>query len=75
MLATGLNPVVTSVGYSTGFVPSRYQFHTIGEAVEIITKTMLRFEDDNNRTNSISKQRIEMSNLVSKFSTRITRMV
>lgn len=59
MLATGLNPVVTSVGYSTGFVPSRYQFHSIEEAVENITKTMLRLGDDNNRTNSISKQRIE----------------
>jgi glycosyltransferase involved in cell wall biosynthesis len=58
-MSAGLIPVVPDVGGHTEFVPRKYHFHNIEEASEIISYAM----------NTPLKERIQISDSVTKFST------
>jgi glycosyltransferase involved in cell wall biosynthesis len=57
-MASGLVPVVSNIGGHTEFVPSKYHFHTLGHAADLIALAL-------GATNS---ERIGMSNSTTKFS-------
>jgi glycosyltransferase involved in cell wall biosynthesis len=57
-MSAGLIPVVPNIGGHTEFVPSKYQFHTFGEAVEAIASAL----------NAPYSERVYISNLVKKYS-------
>ena len=57
-MAAGLVPVVSDVGGPTEFVPKKYHFHTLEEAVKIISTAF----------NTAHTERVQISNSVSKFS-------
>lgn len=58
-MSAGLVPIVPDIGGQTEFVPSRFHFHTFGEAMKIILSAL--YIDDS--------KRIRLSNSVRKFST------
>ena len=64
-MASGLTSVVPAVGGSTEFVPREYQYHSIREAAEIVTKILAA-----NKKDKITKalESLNVSKLVSKFS-------
>jgi glycosyltransferase involved in cell wall biosynthesis len=57
-MSAGLIPVVPDVGGQTEFVPSKYHFHTFGEAMQIICSAL---DVDNS-------ERVCLSDLVKKYS-------
>jgi glycosyltransferase involved in cell wall biosynthesis len=58
-MAAGLVPVVSNIGGHTEFVPSKYQYHTLRHAADLIT---LAFEATTN------SERLAISNSTTKFS-------
>jgi hypothetical protein len=58
-MASGLIPIVPTIGGSSEFVPSEYQYHTIQQAADIISNIL---NDD------VVLVRDKISNIVSKFS-------
>jgi glycosyltransferase involved in cell wall biosynthesis len=67
-MAAGLIPIVPSVGGNSEFVPEQYHYRTLEEAAEKIQLALLAWK--NNNDNAISEQevRINLSNLVLRFS-------
>jgi glycosyltransferase involved in cell wall biosynthesis len=57
-MASGLVPVVSNIGGQTEFVPSKYHFHTLGHAADLIA---LAFE-------ATDSERRDISNCTTKFS-------
>jgi glycosyltransferase involved in cell wall biosynthesis len=57
-MASGLVPVVSNIGGQTEFVPSKYHFHTLGHAAELIA---LGFE-------ATDSERRDISNYTTRFS-------
>lgn len=62
-MASGLTCVVPAIGGSTEFVPQKYQYHSIPEATEIVTKILVA-----NKTNKVSKT-LESLNTSNRAST------
>jgi len=62
-MASGLVPIVPTIGGSSEFVPSEYQYHTIQQAADIISNLLYEINDDNMLARSD-----RISNTVSKFS-------
>ena len=62
-MASGLIPIVPTIGGSSEFVPSEYQYHTIQQAADMIANILGEINDDNALARSD-----RMSNTVSKFS-------
>jgi glycosyltransferase involved in cell wall biosynthesis len=60
-MSAGLIPIVPDIGGQTEFVPSKFHFHTFGEAMQIILSAL----------NADDSERIRLSNSVRKFSTNI----
>jgi glycosyltransferase involved in cell wall biosynthesis len=58
-MSAGLIPIIPDIGGQTEFVPSKFQFHTFGEAMQIISSAL----------NADDSERIRLSNSVRKFST------
>jgi glycosyltransferase involved in cell wall biosynthesis len=58
-MASGLVPVVSDVGGHTEFVPSKYHFHTLNHAVDIIA---LAFEATDSERRAISNSTTKFSN-------------
>jgi glycosyltransferase involved in cell wall biosynthesis len=58
-MASGLVPVVSDTGGHTEFVPSKYHFHTLSHAADIIA---LAFEATNLERTAISNSTIKFSN-------------
>jgi glycosyltransferase involved in cell wall biosynthesis len=61
-MASGLIPIVPTIGGSSEFVPSEYQYHTIQQAADIIANILNGINDDGVLV------RDKISNIVSKFS-------
>ena len=61
-MASGLIPIVPTIGGSSEFVPSEYQYHTIQQAADIISNILNEINDD------VVLVRDKISNIVSKFS-------
>lgn len=57
-MSAGVIPIIPCIGGSAEFVPKEYQFHTFGEAAELISSAMDKPQTERNR----------MSGLVCKFS-------
>lgn len=57
-MSAGLIPIVPDIGGQTEFVPSKFHFHTFGEAVQIIHSAL----------NADDSERVRLSNSVRKFS-------
>jgi alpha-1,2-mannosyltransferase len=76
-MAAGLIPVVPHVGGNSEFVPQQYHYSSLEEAAEIIEDALLPrnmgFKITNNKinNNAISEYslRVNLSNLVMRFST------
>ncbi|MGC2575271.1 MAG: glycosyltransferase, partial [Candidatus Nitrosopolaris sp.] len=62
-MASGLVPIVPTIGGSSEFVPSEYQYHTIQQAADMIANILGEINDDNALARSD-----RISNIVSKFS-------
>jgi glycosyltransferase involved in cell wall biosynthesis len=62
-MASGLIPIVPTVGGSSEFVPSEYQYHTIQQAADIISNVLNEINDDNTLARCD-----KISNILSKFS-------
>jgi len=62
-MASGLIPIVPTIGGSSEFVPSEYQYHSIQQAADIIANILNETNDDNALV-----RRDKISNMVSKFS-------
>ena len=62
-MASGLIPIVPTIGGSSEFVPSGYQYHSIQQAAGIIANILNETNDDN-----VLVRRDKISNMVSKFS-------
>jgi glycosyltransferase involved in cell wall biosynthesis len=62
-MASGLIPIVPTIGGSSEFVPSEYQYHTIQQAADMIANMLGEINDDNALARSD-----RISNIVSKFS-------
>ncbi len=58
-MASGLVPVVSNIGGHTEFVPSKYHFHTLGNAADLIA---LAFEATNSERRAISSSTNKFSN-------------
>jgi glycosyltransferase involved in cell wall biosynthesis len=58
-MSAGLIPIVPDIGGQTEFVPSKFHFHTFGEAMQIILSAL----------DADDSQRVRLSNSVGKFST------
>ena len=65
-MASGLIPIVPTIGGSTEFVPSEYQYHSIEEAADIISNVLNKINDD--KYLYTAERNLEISNRVSKFS-------
>jgi glycosyltransferase involved in cell wall biosynthesis len=65
-MASGLIPVVPTIGGSTEFVPSEYQYHSIQEAADIISNVLNKINGD--KYLYTVERNLEISNRVSKFS-------
>jgi glycosyltransferase involved in cell wall biosynthesis len=65
-MASGLIPIVPTIGGSTEFVPSEYQYHSIEEAADIISNVLNKINDD--KYLYTVERNLEISNRVSKFS-------
>lgn len=63
-MASGLIPIVPTIGGSSEFVPSEYQYDTIQQAADIIAK----LNEINNDDALVRSDKI--SNIASKFSTQ-----
>ena len=57
-MASGLVPVVSNFGGQTEFVPSKYQFHTLGHAADLIA---LAFDATNSERRDISDSTVKFS--------------
>lgn len=57
-MSAGLIPIVPDIGGQTEYVPSKFHFHTFGEAVQIIHSAL----------NADDSERVRLSNSVRKFS-------
>jgi len=64
-MASGLLPVVPTIGGSSEFVPSEYQYHSIQQAADIISNVLNEINDDKYNTLVTS---LDISNRVSIFS-------
>ncbi|MGA9150618.1 MAG: glycosyltransferase [Candidatus Nitrosopolaris sp.] len=62
-MTSGLVPIVPTIGGSSEFVPSEYQYHTIQQAADMIANILGEINDDNALARSD-----RISNIVSKFS-------
>ena len=62
-MASGLIPILPTIGGSSEFVPSEYQYHSIQQAADIIANILNETNDDNALV-----RRDKISNMVSKFS-------
>jgi glycosyltransferase involved in cell wall biosynthesis len=62
-MASGLVPIVPTIGGSSEFVPSEYQYHTIQQAADMIANILGEINDGNALVRSD-----RISNIVSKFS-------
>ena len=62
-MASGLIPIVPTIGGSSEFVPSEYQYHTIQQAADMIANILGEINNDNSLARSD-----RISNKVSKFS-------
>ena len=58
-MSAGLVPVVPDTGGHTEFVPRKYQFHTLGEAAEVVATAL----------DAPASERASMSHAMQKFST------
>ena len=58
-MASGLVPVVSDIGGHTEFVPSKYHYHTLGHAADLI---VLAFEATNSERRAISNSTTKFSN-------------
>ena len=65
-MASGLISVVLAIRRQYQFVPSEYQYHSIQEAADIISKILIESNDDKD-IDTIGRS-LKISNLVSKFS-------
>lgn len=57
-MSAGLIPIVPDIGGQTEYVPSKFHFHTFGEAVQVIHSTL----------NADDSERMRLSDSVRKFS-------
>jgi glycosyltransferase involved in cell wall biosynthesis len=64
-MASGLLPIVPTIGGSSEFVPSEYQYHSIQQAADIISNVLNEINDDKYNTLVTS---LDISNRVSLFS-------
>ena len=62
-MTSGLVPIVPTIGGSSEFVPSEYQYHTIQQAADMIANILGEINDGNALVRSD-----RISNIVSKFS-------
>jgi alpha-1,2-mannosyltransferase len=58
-MASGLVPVVSDIGGHTEFVPSKYHFHTLSHAADVIASA---FEATNSERMAISNSTTKFSN-------------
>jgi glycosyltransferase involved in cell wall biosynthesis len=65
-MASGLIPIVPTIGDSSEFVPSEYQYHTIQQAADIISDVLNEINDDKYFNPVVS--RLKISNRVSQVS-------
>ena len=60
-ISAGLIPVVPSIGGQTEFVPDRYHYNTLNEAVSIVSKCI----------SASDSTRLNLSNAMNQFSTEV----
>jgi glycosyltransferase involved in cell wall biosynthesis len=65
-MSAGLIPVVPDIGGYTEFVPKKYQFHTLGEAVEAVSEAMQAAHSEREKL-SESVERFSVSNYIQSF--------
>ena len=64
-MASGIIPIVPTIGGSSEFVPSEYQYHSIQQAADIISNILNEINDD--KSNSVVRS-LDISSRVSIFS-------
>ena len=64
-MSAGLIPVAPDIGGDTEFVPSNYQYHSLEQATEIITKII---KNENENKNDFDREREKVSDLTNRFS-------
>jgi glycosyltransferase involved in cell wall biosynthesis len=65
-MSAGLIPVVPDIGGYTEFVPKKYQFHTLGEAVEVVAEAMQAAHSEREKL-SESVEQFSVSNYIQSF--------
>ncbi len=72
-MSAGLIPVVPDIGGHTEFVPSKYQYHTFGGAVEAIAKAIeAPYSERNQLSGSVRK--FSVSNYIQSFQKILSRL-
>lgn len=73
-MSAGLIPVVPDIGGHTEFVPSKYQFHTFREGIEVITSAL---DVPNSERNLISNsvRKFSISNYIQHFQQIVKKML
>jgi len=73
-MSAGLIPVVPDIGGHTEFVPSKYQFHTFREGIEVITFALdVPHSERNLISNSVRK--FSISNYIQHFQQIVKKML
>jgi len=73
-MSAGLIPVVPDIGGYTEFVPKKYQFHTLGEAVEAVAEAMqAAFSERNSLSESV--EHFSVSNYIQSFRKIVSELV
>jgi glycosyltransferase involved in cell wall biosynthesis len=73
-MSAGLIPVVPDIGGYTEFVPKKYQFHTLGEAVEAVAEAIQAAFSERN-TLSESVEQFSVSNYIQSFRKIVSELV
>ena len=73
-MSAGLIPVVPDIGGHTEFVPSKYQFHTFGEGIEVIASA-LEVPDSERNLISNSVRKFSISNYIQRFQQIVKKML
>lgn len=74
-MSSGLVPVVSDVGGQTEFVPSKYHYHTLEQASEIIASLGLDASDYERLQISNSVQRFSASNYMKNFQQIVDKLI
>jgi glycosyltransferase involved in cell wall biosynthesis len=72
-MSAGLIPVVPDIGGYTEFVPSKYQYHTFGGAVEAISNAIEAPYSERNQL-SESMRKFSVSNYIQSFQKIVSRL-